>query len=84
MRLTFEVAEEGPQVVIAGDPDGLISLIHTIERLIAVTGEGQAEHTHLHTPEWAGDELSSRPWLGGKFAVAHHVKLYCDKGGSTA
>jgi hypothetical protein len=84
MRLSFEVATDGPQVVIAGDPDRLRSLVRAIERLIAATSDGEADHTHLHTPEWAGDELSSKKWLGGEFAVVHHVKLYCDKGGSTA
>lgn len=83
MSLTFEVIGDKSEVFISGDPDGLRSLVTAVERLIANTADGQLDHTHLHTPGWAGTELSAGPCQGGDFTLANHVKIYCDKRSAT-
>ena len=54
--LTFELSPDGDTLDIHGDSSGLRRLAAILERLASGT---KADHEHLATREWAGDELSS-------------------------
>jgi hypothetical protein len=74
--LTFELNEAKNELTIHGDQRGLQILSEAIQRLIAGTAEGQHEHLHLATEEWAGTELSSESQSG---EVINQVTIYCWK-----
>jgi Immunity protein 32 len=84
MRLSFEISADRQELVVSGDVDGLRTLVRTIERRIQNTRDGEFDHDHLMTPAWGGHELTTEPWAGEGFSVAHHVKLYCVKGERSA
>lgn len=51
--LTFELTEDGDEIEIHGDRDGLLSLIAMLKKVV-----DYSEHEHLMTPSWGGAELS--------------------------
>ena len=73
--LTFEFDAAQECLNIHGDPEGLRSLILAVQRVVASTPLGQANHDHLMTPEWGGAGLTSE--AQGPGPVIHHVKVYC-------
>jgi hypothetical protein len=57
--LTFEVAEEGDELTIHGDPPGLRLLAERISELAAkAETQSQPSATQLSTSVWGGNELS--------------------------
>ncbi|MBA4019028.1 MAG: methylhydantoinase [Pirellula sp.] len=83
MMLTFEYRDDEKTLFVHGDIAGLRSLAEYIQRLIAQTPDGTFDHSHLMTPEWGGEELTSTP-QDPTAGLIHHVKLYCWKGGQPA
>jgi hypothetical protein len=73
--LTFELDASHECLTIHGSPEGLASLAEALQRLVASTPDGRANHDHLMTPEWGGTGLTADPQGSGP--VIHHVQLYC-------
>ncbi|WHZ28646.1 MAG: hypothetical protein OJF51_003444 [Nitrospira sp.] len=57
--LTFELAEDGDELLVHADAAGLRYLASVLTRLAQHAEAGQKEHIHLMTEDWAGHELSS-------------------------
>ena len=53
--LTFELTSDGNELHIHGDPAGLRRLAAQLERL---TSSPSADHEHLFTATWGGNDLS--------------------------
>lgn len=88
--MTKECSDQSHLLSVATDPDGDVVYIHadlkglellrkSIDRLIHHLVNGKADHDHFHSPEWAGDELTTSMLLSEKEAgckSVHHVKVY--------
>jgi len=74
--LSFEQTDDY-ELIIHGDEEGLKALCNILNNLIKNTREGCFNHNHLMTPDWGGNELSTKS-MGGK--VINQVKVYCWKG----
>jgi Immunity protein 32 len=75
--LTFELDEDGDQLFIHGDVQGLRDLVASLQRLITKAEAGKPDHDHLFTEEWGGHELTSDPQLTDTAVrLIHHVKIY--------
>jgi hypothetical protein len=79
-HLLSVVTEPGGDVVyVHADLAGLQHLRKTVDRLIKKLEHGDCDHDHLHSPEWAGSELSTSMLPQEKETgckPVHHVKLY--------
>jgi len=51
--LTFEISKDGDELNVHCDDIGLEKLLLVLSRL-----KGNAQHEHLMTPSWGGNELS--------------------------
>lgn len=51
--LTFEITQDGDEVEIHGNKEGLLGLIASLKKVIDF-----GEHEHLMTVNWGGAELS--------------------------
>jgi hypothetical protein len=56
--LTFELSNDGQELHVHGDAEGLESLAKAIDRAKAQANAGKPAHDHLMTEAWAGNELS--------------------------
>ena len=75
--LTFELGKEADHLLIHGNAKGLRFLANMLEELAAKAERGDAEHHHLFTEEWGGNELSSEPQsTDGAVKLLNHVKVY--------
>ncbi|MCK6439636.1 MAG: immunity protein 32 [Planctomycetes bacterium] len=68
--LTFELSDDGDELHVFGNQEGLEELLHSINSVLK-----SRDHDHLMTPEWAGQELTSEPMLGGG-TLLNHVKIH--------
>lgn len=55
--LTFELTQDGDEIEIHCNQEGLSSFLTVLHRL-ADAQSGLPKHDHLMTPSWAGDELT--------------------------
>jgi hypothetical protein len=69
MLLTIEKDPGAEEVEIFCDPEGLDSLINTLERLRKHRG-----HEHLMTPAWVGHALTEDRQRAGNELV-HHLRI---------
>ena len=73
--LTFEVSEEGEQLFVHADPEGLRILSSTLNQLVAHAVTSPQTHLHLMTESWGGDELTEEPQASDTRLI-HKVTLY--------
>ena len=73
--LTIELDNDGKQVFIHGDPQGLELLAKSLSRLAEGARQGKCEHDHLYSENWGSWELTTEPQqeIG---VVADHLKIY--------
>lgn len=57
--LTFELPNDGGELLIHADPAGVRYLASALTRLAQHAEAGRKEHIHLMTKDWSGHELSS-------------------------
>jgi len=71
-------SEEGDQVFIHLDLDGVDYLINELNQIKIMLNENNCPHTNLFTKEWGGSELSSSKLLAQKDEVnqVNHLKIY--------
>ena len=77
--LSVVTEPDGDVVYIHADRAGLEHLRKTVDRLIKRLEKGECDHDHLHSPDWAGSELSTSMLQQEKDAgckSVHHVKIY--------
>lgn len=76
--LSFVTDDNGDRVFIHADKNGLDLLIKELTWLRKKLGAGECEHTHLRSPEWAGDELTTSKLKDqeDEVNVVHEVKIY--------
>lgn len=67
--LTFELTEDGSQLEIHGNEEGLRDLTNVLSRVLT-TGD----HDHLMTPAWGGTELTEEK-QGEKNALINMVTI---------
>lgn len=73
--LTFELAEEGDELTIHGDPPGLRLLAERLSQLAAkAEGESNPSVANLSTSVWGGNELSLEP-QGNDTRLIYQVKI---------
>jgi hypothetical protein len=72
--LTFELDENGEQLHVCTNPEGLEALIEHLSRLLDSAKRGKTEHIHLMTKEWGDGDLTSEPQIG---KLLNHVKVLC-------
>jgi hypothetical protein len=73
--LSFVAGHKG-QLAIHADSQGISVLISALDRLKRKIDSGACDHDHLHSDEWAGDELSETMGCEKDGHIVHHVKLY--------
>ncbi len=76
--LSFVTDENGDQVFIHADKQGLDLLIKELTWLREKLEGNVCEHTHLMSPDWGGDELTTSKLKDQKDEVnaVHGVKIY--------
>lgn len=76
--LSFVTDAEGDRVTIHADLPGLELLLRELTWLKGKLEAGECEHTHLRSPDWAGDELTTTKLSGqeAEVTMVHHVKIY--------
>ena len=78
MLLTVEVElkentatiETIKEVAICCDDKGIDHLIEKLKSL-----KGQADHLHLMTQSWAGEDLTEQKQGGDDYILAHHLRI---------
>jgi hypothetical protein len=73
--LTFETDDEGEQIFIHGDAQGLEYFAKTLLKISEQAKSGDFPHDHFFTPEWGGSELSSEK-QSEDTKLVNHVKVY--------
>jgi len=73
--LTFEVSEDGEQLFVHADPQGLRILTSTLRQLVAHAATSPQTHTHLMSESWGGDELTEEPQANDTRLI-HKVTIY--------
>ena len=75
--LRIELAPDGDELSIFGDPEGLRLLAQDLERLAELAEHGRHEHTHLFTEQWGGSELSgASDESDSTRRIIQHLKVY--------
>lgn len=76
--LSFVASKDGDQIFVHVDKNGLDLLIKELTWLREKLEANKCEHTHLMSPEWAGDELttSKLKHQEGEDSIIHEVKIY--------
>jgi hypothetical protein len=57
--LSFVTDDNGDRVTIHADKNGLDLIIKELTWLRQKLETGECDHTHLISPDWAGDELTT-------------------------
>jgi hypothetical protein len=71
MILTVEKElRENATIAICFDDEGLELLISKLVKL-----RGRADHDHLMTPSWAGNELTEEKLGGDRYELVNHLRL---------
>lgn len=76
--LSILTNSEGDVVYIHGDRTGLEYLRTVIDRLLQKLAEGETDHDHFRSPDWAGWELTTSMLTTEKEAgckTVHHMKI---------
>jgi hypothetical protein len=75
--LSFSTSQEGDQVFIHADAEGLDVLIASLTRVRLKLKDDVCEHDHFMSDAWGGSDLSTRT-LGsdGPSRAVDHVKIY--------
>jgi hypothetical protein len=73
--LSFATDQDGSQLFIHADANGLDYLIRSLTRIRRKLDEDVCDHDHLMTDAWAGSELSERS-MPDAVHLIHHVKIY--------
>lgn len=68
--LTFEITEEGDEIEIHGDREGLVSLLRAISTVLE-----SGDHDHLMSPSWGGKELAEEK-QGETNDLVNKVSIY--------
>lgn len=76
--LSFVTDDSGDQVSIHVDKAGLDLFIKELTWLRQKLEAGECDHTHLMSPDWAGDELTTSKLKdqADEVTVVHGVKIY--------
>jgi hypothetical protein len=72
--LTFELSEEGDELSIHGDPNGLRLLAERLSSLAAKAEAGASSVDQLSTSVWGGNELSLEP-QGSNTRLVYQVRI---------
>lgn len=76
--LSFVTNQDGDQVFVHVDKNGLDLLISELMWLKSKLEQGECEHTHLLSPDWGGDELTTSKLKDQQSEknLVHEVKIY--------
>lgn len=76
--LSFVTDDNGDRVFIHVDKNGLDLLIKELTWLRKKLEAGACDHTHLMSPDWAGDELTTSKLKDheDEVNIVHEVKIY--------
>ncbi len=76
--LSFVTDDNGDRVSIHVDKKGLDLLIKELTWLRQKLEVDECNHTHLRSPDWAGDELTTTKLKGqeAEVNIVHDVKIY--------
>ena len=76
--LSFVTDSDGDRVSIHADKKGLGLLIKELTWLRQKLDADECNHTHLRSPDWAGNELTTSKLEGqeAEANIVHDVKIY--------
>lgn len=76
--LSFVTDDNGDRVSIHVDKNGLDLMIQELTWLRQKLEAGECNHTHLMSPDWAGDELTTTKLKDQdeEVTIVHEVKIY--------
>jgi hypothetical protein len=71
--LTFELPQDGGEIQIHGNEEGLRELCGVLQRLLK---SPKSEHDHLFTPCWGGHELTEEKQGSATDRLINKVTIY--------